>query len=79
MNNIFLTAAIISIIFCIGKFIEMKFIEKEVKPLKFLVRDMLLVYSCVIAGMLLIEQLSPVIDEIELKTVPVAFTDNPSF
>ena len=47
MDNIFIIAAIISIIFVIGKFIEMRFIEKESKPLKLLIRDALLVYISV--------------------------------
>ena len=38
MDNIFIIAAIISVIFVIAKFIEMRFIEKEAKPLKFLIR-----------------------------------------
>jgi hypothetical protein len=35
MSNIFVVAAIISIVFFIAKFIEMRFIEKENKPLKY--------------------------------------------
>jgi len=42
MENIFMIATIISIVFFIVKFIEMRFIEKESKPLKYLVRDTLL-------------------------------------
>ena len=44
MYNIFIFAGIISIIFLIIKFIEMRMIDKEPKPLKFLIRDSLLVY-----------------------------------
>jgi hypothetical protein len=44
MNNIFVTAAVISIIFLITKFLEMRFVEKESKPLKLLIRDALIVY-----------------------------------
>ena len=77
--NIFVVAGIISIIFFVGKFIEMKYIEQESKPLKVLIRDILLVYICVICGHFIIEQVSPVIDQIDVKCVPKAFTDNPSF
>lgn len=81
MDNIFLIAAVVSIIFLILKFIEMRFIEKENKPLKFLVRDTLLVYFSVIIGYYLIEQISPVIKNME-GSAPVGqnvFTDNPGF
>ena len=37
MDNIFVIAAIISVIFIIAKFLEMRFIEKESKPLKLLI------------------------------------------
>ena len=50
MDNIFIIAAIISVIFVIAKFIEMRFVDKEAKPLKFLIRDALLVYVSVIMG-----------------------------
>jgi hypothetical protein len=43
MNNIFLIAMIISIIYFGIKFIEMKFVENEPKPLKIIVRDSILV------------------------------------
>ena len=43
MDNIFTFATVISFIFLIVKFIEMRFVEKESKPLKLLIRDALLV------------------------------------
>lgn len=39
MDNIFIFSGVISAIFLIVKFFEMRFIEKENKPLKFLIRD----------------------------------------
>ena len=77
MENIFIIAAIISIIFLIVKFIEMRFIEKESKPLKFLIRDALLVYFSVIISNFVINQINPVVNNIQ-KITPV-FTDNPGF
>jgi hypothetical protein len=79
MDNIFLVAGIISVIFFIAKFLEMRYIEKEPKPLKFLIRDSLLVYVSVVFGNFIIEQLKPVINEVEVPSVPLAFTDNPPF
>jgi hypothetical protein len=81
MDNIFIFSGVISAIFLIVKFFEMRFIEKENKPLKFLVRDTLLVYFSVIIGYYLIEQISPVIKNMDGAT-PISqnvFTDNPGF
>ena len=58
MDNIFFIAAITSIVFFIAKFIEMRFVEKESKPLKFLIRDSLLVYFSVVFGNFVIGLLS---------------------
>ena len=81
MNNIFLVAGIISVIFFISKFLEMRYINvnDEPKPLKFLIRVSLLVYISVIIGSFILDQLKPVINEIVISEVPLAFTDNPSF
>jgi len=80
MSNIFIVAAIISIIFFLVKFIEMRFVDKESKPLKLLIRDSLLVYFRVISGSFIIEQLKPVIQEGGAKiTNPTVFVDNPGF
>lgn len=80
MENIFFTAAIISVIYFIAKFLEMRYVDDEPKPLKFLVRDSLLVYVSVIAGHFIITQLQPVIHENIITTSnPIAFTDNPPF
>jgi len=78
--NTFVIAGIISFIYFIIKFIEMRFIDKESKPLKVLIRDSLLVYFSVIAGNFVIEQLRPIIQEGgDTVSNPVVFTDNPGF
>ena len=80
MNNIFINAAIISIVFLIAKFIEMRFIEKDTKPLKFLIRDVLLVYFSVVFGDFVIGQINPVIKGGTSSSVSTpVFTDNPGF
>ena len=80
MEGIFYIAAIISTVYFIAKFIEMRFIEKESKPLKFLIRDSLLVYFSVIIGNFVVEQLKPVIDEVEGSNVPTeVFKGEPAF
>lgn len=79
MDNIFLVAGIISVIFFIGKFLEMRYVDQEPKPLKILVRDSLLVYVSVVLGIGLLNQLEPVINETIVPVEPLAFTDNPPF
>ena len=79
MDNIFIIAAIISVIFVIAKFVEMRFIDKESKPLKFLIRDALLVYVSVVLGHFIIGQLKPIIQEGGAIAAPQVFTGNPEF
>lgn len=79
MENIFLVAGVISVIYFIAKFLEMRYVDNEPKPLKFLIRDSLLVYVSVVCGIFIIDQLKPVINETEIPAAPLAFTDNPPF
>jgi hypothetical protein len=80
MENIFVVAAIIAVIFFIVKFLEMRFVDKESKPLKFLIRDTLVVYVSVVAGNFVYEQVTPAVSEaVAATTQPIAFTDNPPF
>ena len=79
MTSIFVTSAIIAISYFILKFLEMRYVEKESKPLKVLVKDTLLVYFSVIIANFIMEQINPVIAVGGGKaTIPV-FTDNPTF
>jgi hypothetical protein len=79
MDNIFLVAGIISAIFFIAKFLEMRYVDEEPKPLKILIRDSLLVYVSVVMGSFIIDQLKPVINDAVVPIDPLAFTDNPPF
>jgi len=81
MDNIYFTSGIIAFVFFLGKFIEMRFIEKESKPLKVVVKDTLLVYVCSIIAFMVLEQLKPIIQESSSggSTTQIAFTDNPTF
>lgn len=78
-TSIFVIAAIISITFLVIKFLEMRYIEKESKPLKLLMRDTLLVYFSVIIAHFVIDQINPIIITGSSKTVTPVFTDNPAF
>ena len=80
MDNIFVIAGIIAVIFFIVKFLEMRFVDKESKPLKFLVRDTLVVYVSVVAGNFIYEQVTPALEQtVATTSSQIAFTDNPPF
>jgi hypothetical protein len=80
MDNVFVIAGIISVVYFIAKFVEMRYIERESKPLKFLIRDSLLVYFSVICGSFILEQVKPMIQQTNDGTfVTQVFTDNPEF
>lgn len=76
MDNLFVNATIISVIFLLIKFAEMRILLKESKPLKELVKDTLIVYFSIITGIFIFEQVSP--QEITTHSTRV-FTDPPSF
>jgi hypothetical protein len=81
MDNIFLLSGVITMIFFIVKFLEMRYIDKEAKPLKLLIRDALVVFVSIVFGNYIIEQVNPVLGETlsSAQSSPTVFTDNPPF
>jgi hypothetical protein len=82
MDNIFIIAGVVAFIFLLAKFVEMRFVEKDNKPLKLLVRDALLVYFSVVIGYYIIEQLNPAtVQHVggAVSSVTPVFTNNPEF
>lgn len=79
MTNVFVVSAIISITFLVAKFLEMRFVERESKPLKFLIRDALLVYFSVILAYFFMDQINPIMNGGTNKKFTPVFTDNPAF
>jgi len=79
MTSIFVIAAIISTTFFIAKFLEMRYIDKESKPLKILIRDALIVYFSVIVANFVIDQINPIIAGGSNTKITPVFTDNPGF
>ncbi|MAT49480.1 MAG: hypothetical protein CMA27_06575 [Euryarchaeota archaeon] len=75
-NSIYLIGFAVSTAYLIFKFIEMRFILKENKPVKLLARDTLLVYLSVLLGNFVMKQLGA--SEISTK-VPQVFTNSPDF
>jgi len=43
-KNILIIPVITTVFFCISKLVEMKFIDKDIKPLKILFRDALIIF-----------------------------------
>jgi hypothetical protein len=81
MDNMFFIATIISIVFLFLKFIEMRFIEKESKPLKLLIRDTIVVFFSVISGFFILEQVKHIMNNgnnLSTNNTPI-FIDNPEF
>ena len=78
MDNIYVIAIVISMLYFFAKFIEMRFIIKESKPIKNIVRDSLLVCFSTIIGLFISHQLTP-IKEVLSTTTTHAFTGSPDF
>ena len=90
MENMLIVAIITTLIFCLFKFIEIRFIDKqkEMKPLKFFVRDIVLVFvSSSAAGFFFFnsnKQINEFVNTItDTKVIPEGtaqvFTDAPGF
>jgi len=88
MGKIFIISAIITFLFCLVKFIEMKYLDKEFKPLKFLVRDAVMVFVCSITASFFVFNMDGSITDFfnvltDTKTLNTAttqiFTDEPGF
>lgn len=78
MNQI-LTSSVISIIYFVLKFIEMRFILKENKPLKDLFKDTVLVFIAATLSLIILEQFN--LNELigNIKTAPSVFVSKPDF
>lgn len=78
MNNL-LTSSVISVIYFLFKFLEMRFVLKENKPIKELVKDAIFVFLSVTLGLMVLEQFN--LNEIvgNFKTVPSVFVSKPDF
>jgi hypothetical protein len=75
-NSIFIQGIIVSSIYLLFRFIEMRFITKETLPLKHLIRDTLVVYVSFISGIFVYSQLEPIKN---MASSPAVFTNNPDF
>ena len=75
-NSIFLTAIAVALAYLVFRFIEMRLILKENKPLKILARDTLLVYLSVLLGNFIMTQFG---SSGMTKKMTEVFTNVPEF
>ena len=68
-------SAISAVLYVLFRFIEMRFILKENKPLKHLFRDGLLVFLSVFLGKFVLNQ----INTVNFEKTPDVFTNDPDF
>tara|TARA_B100001758_G_C17810689_1_gene304341 strand:+ start:79 stop:315 length:237 start_codon:yes stop_codon:yes gene_type:complete len=76
-QSIFITAGMVSFVYLIIKYLEMKFILKEVRPMKLLMRDTIIVYLSVVSGSFVVDQFNGTTSI--MKKVPEIFTNEPAF
>ena len=83
MDKIILLSIAISVLFCIIKLLEVKYIEKEMPPLKFIVRDTLIVMISSFVPIFVFIKMSDKLGNFfggsSLSTSPEIFTDTPGF
>jgi hypothetical protein len=53
MEKLFWIALLITFLFCVVKLVEMKYLEKEWKPLKYVIRDSVIVFSSTVVGLVI--------------------------
>ena len=70
-----MSGLVVAIMYVIFRFIEMRFILKENKPLKVLFRDTIIVYLSTVSGLFVLDQFASNIG----KSAPKVFTDIPNF
>jgi hypothetical protein len=88
MEEVFIITTIITVSFCLSKFIEHKYFSEDVKPLKDVVRDCLLVLMSSVTGSYVyfyfqtsICDFFNVVTETKVlnNATTQVFTDNPTF
>jgi hypothetical protein len=50
LDKVLLISSLITLFFCIFKFVEMKFVDKQMKPVKFIIRDAAYVFISSFVG-----------------------------
>lgn len=76
MENIFMFSSVISIIYIVLKYLEMKIIVKEPKPIKLIIRDAIIVFISSISGFFVLSQFE---NNVNIKSQPNAFVGEANF
>ena len=88
MEKLLLISLLITFLFCIMKILEMKYLEKEFKPMKYVIRDAAIVFASSITGLFVFFNLNGSMTDFfylvtDKKTINTAatqiFTDDPGF
>jgi len=88
MEKLFYIALLVTFLFSIIKVLEMKYLEKEWKPLKTVIRDSVIVFSCCVVGLVIFFGINGTLSDFfnivtENKVLNPAsaqiFTDDPGF
>ena len=81
LPNKYVIAGVVSVVYLLLKFFEMRFLDRENKPLKELVRETILVFFSTLGGFFVVEQLGPLNSVIADNTPssPPIFTGSPEF
>ena len=77
MEKYLIHSGIITFIYLLMKFVEMRITKNETKPMKELIRDTIIVYLSAIVGLYIINEFMPT--NATVKTVTNVFTDTPGF
>ena len=88
MEKLLIIASIVTFLFSIFKIIEMKYITKQWTPLKYVIRDAIMVFGSTFMGLFLFFQINGTLNDfmnvvtdgkaLNLNTTQV-FTDEPGF
>lgn len=88
MEQVFIVSFLVTFLFCVVKFLEAKYLDKEWKPLKFFVRDAIIVFSsAIVASIMFFYNQGVISDFFNVVTETTAlnssttqvFTDTPEF
>ena len=58
MENIFSIGGLVALVYAVMKFIEMRFIKKETKPIKDIIKETILVYLSTVLGVNLFQHVN---------------------
>ena len=78
MEKYIIHSGIIAFIYLLMKFVEMRIVIKETKPVKELIRDTIIVYLSAMVGLYIIDEFMPSGESVK-KTITNVFNDMPGF